>query len=136
MVVKTQQAPQLPWFLMLLDFDLQFGGAPTLKLDWTDGMDELGVPLPWGFLAPRSSKRINLKITYVFLIKEISKLIDRKSGGRWLSIEIVNILKRPAELGKLSLIQLRSKILNFAKISSILVIALGGASIVGRGNGQ
>jgi hypothetical protein len=55
--VKAQQAPQLPWFLILLALDLQLGGALTLKLDWTLGISEAGVPSPVGFLAPRSPKK-------------------------------------------------------------------------------
>lgn len=135
-MVKAQQAPQLPWFLILLALDLQLGGAPTLKLDWTLGISDVGVPSPRGFLAPRSPKKDKFRITLVLLIKKISKLVDRVCRGSGQSIEVLDILEGPAELGELGLIGFRSEILSFGKINSVLIVALSGASVVSRGKGQ
>jgi hypothetical protein len=111
-------------------------GADFIEAGFDDRDLRAGISFTLGSFGTEESWKDKLEITLVLIIKKISKLVDRVSAGIVVGVEILYILKGPAELGEFVLIDFRSEIWSFAKINSVLIVALSGASVVSRGEGQ
>lgn len=95
----------------------------------------------WEFRGPkvfwhRGVLHDKFEITLVLLIKKIRELVDGIGGRIRLGIKILDVLEGPAELSKVGLVRIGIEIISLTEISSVLVIALSGASVVSTGEDQ